>query len=164
MIETHTQAEQAVGVTPRIYRPSRFRRALSLVVAALLAAPMSLLVEYLATGGADRDFGTAALLVVMCPLLLLVSVYLVVWVLRTRVTLWPDRIESRTMTSTRTLPLDEIFGRRSIQPEDMAPQLVLVPRGDQREYFVIGNMCKFDRAFQDWLASIPDLDAEERRW
>lgn len=163
MIETPTRAGQAVGVFPRVYRPSRFRRAFSLVVAALLAAPTSLLISYFATGEAERDFGTAALLVCMCPLLLLVSAYLVVWVLRTRVTLWPDRIESRNMTSTRTLPLDEIFGRRSIQLEDMAPQLVLVPRGDQREQFAIGNLCKFDRAFQDWLASIPDLDAEERR-
>jgi hypothetical protein len=158
MLSTH----QAVAF-PHIYRPAGGWRALLLVLSMLLGGPAALGVWYFGTGHETRGAHDAAVLVIGCLAFFLLSAYLVAWIFLARVTLWPDRIESRGLFTTHTLARDEVLGRRLLKPRDGPPYIVLVPRHHGRKQIKVGTIFNFDAEFHEWIASLPDLDARDRQ-
>ncbi len=160
MSETGVQSTGDEVVFPRVYRPSAVRRAVAWAVSVLLIAQTPLSIQYFFVEP-KPDFATIGMLLCYIPAMLVVGLYILWWVLRVRVALWPDRIESREMTSSRTLMRNEIYGRRVWRAPNMPPQIALIPRCDNPNEFLINSSYKYDAVFRDWIESIPDLDAGE---
>lgn len=160
MSETGVQAKSGEVIFPRVYRPPAARRVVAWAVSVLLIAQTPLSIQYFFIDP-KPDFATIGMLLCYIPAMLVVGLYILWWVLRVRVALWPDRIESREMTSSRTLMRNEIYGRRIWRVPNMPPQIALIPRGNNPNEFLIENSYKYDAVFQDWIESIPDLDAQE---
>jgi hypothetical protein len=160
MIET-TQAEQTSGIMPRVYRPSWGWRAFLLAISLLLGGSAAVGIWYFGTGHGVRGILGTAILVCLCIAFLLLSAYLAAWTSVASVTVWPSRIESRDLFRTHMLSRQDILGRRILQQRNGPPYLVLVPRNSSLKQMRIAQLYDFDATFQDWKASLPDLDEEE---
>ena len=115
---------------------------------------------YLGTGDEVRE-GAQVMLAAICAGFLLLGIYLAAWVSRIRLTLREDAIELTGVVTTRSLRRDQIAGYRTLTPGNGPPILVLVPRDDYCGKLKIPVMFRYDRAFRDYLATLPDLDARE---
>jgi len=162
MIETsHTREQQSAGAFPRIYRPCGGWRAFYLALSLLVSLPAVAGIWYFGTGHETRSTQQLLMLVGVCVLFLLMGLYLAAWVIRAKVTFWPDRIEVRELIRTRVLSRNDILGRR-LQPSS-PPVIVLVPRDKSQKQMKLAQMYNFDAAFRTWTDSVPDLDAQEAR-
>jgi|NGEPerStandDraft_6_1074524.scaffolds.fasta_scaffold84708_1 hypothetical protein len=86
-----------------------------------------------------------------------VGILAMLYDLKYRVVLFPDRIEVQGLVFTRVLRRDEILGRRLRQHAKGPPTILLVPRGAQRPLGV-QLVLKTDSAFWEWMNTVPDLD------
>jgi hypothetical protein len=159
MIET----QQEVGVSPRVYRPSRGWRAFLLFLCAVLGIPAAVGIWYFGTGHETQGTAGAVLMVAICLAFLLLSAYLAACMIVATVKLLPDRIETRDLLTKHVLARDEIAGRRILNPNTASACLVLVPRHKGRKQLKISKMFNFDGDFNGWLSSLPDLDEQDLR-
>jgi hypothetical protein len=78
---------------PRVYRPSRGWIAFMLSLGSLLGIPSILGVWYFGSGHETKGAREMWMMVGVCLTFILLSVYLIAWILRYRVTLANDAIE-----------------------------------------------------------------------
>lgn len=88
----------------------------------------------------------------------LLGVYCLMSTFRSRLVLFPDRIEIVGLTRTTNMSREEIRGYRWARGS-----LVLVPKGAGRRPVRITWVYRMDLEFSDWLSALPDLDTEEAR-
>jgi hypothetical protein len=90
--------------------------------------------------------------------------------LKSKVVLDADRIETHGLFSTRSLKRKEIQGRRVAKTYEgwRTGDTWLIPRGEENgesaeNKITISNKLKADSVLREWIDSLPDLDAPERR-
>jgi hypothetical protein len=93
-------------------------------------------------------------------LIAIFGLYLLQAVPKYRVVLYADRIELYEFLKARSLPRTEILGRRIAQQQNSAPTTVLVSRDGKRD-IQLAPIYQMDDAFQEWIETLPDLDAQE---
>jgi hypothetical protein len=79
-----------------------------------------------------------------------------------RVTLTTDAVTVIEPFSQRQLLCAQIRGRRLLGGQQGLPTLVLVPKDDTAKRLRLSLVLKTDRAFDAWIARLPDIDQEER--
>ncbi|HEY3848957.1 MAG TPA: hypothetical protein VGL95_17775 [Acetobacteraceae bacterium] len=95
--------------------------------------------------------------------LVLGSAYVFANELSAKVILYADAIEVVRSLSRRRLRRSEIWGRRLIRGTDGVGTLVIIPnRGDLPRLKIAGAM-RSDSDLNEWIAALPDLDAEDAR-
>jgi hypothetical protein len=100
-------------------------------------------------------------LVGLCGVFGLLGVYCLISTFRSRVVLFPDRIEIEELTRTTSLDRQEIRGWRSLPTSP--PGFLLVPRDSNRRALKVAQVFPLDNEFVEWLYSLPSLDREEAR-
>jgi len=143
---------------PRVYRPFGLWRYFMLVLGLVPILGGLLGFWYFGTGHEPR---AATLMLAICTAFLLLGFYLVLYTLRTQITLRPQDIELTELTSSTNFRRDEILGYRMQQMRNGPPVLVLVPRSADRKKLKIPTMFGFDQAFHDWISALPNLDARD---
>jgi hypothetical protein len=145
---------------PRTYQSSLGYRLLLISLGALLAAGSLLGLWYFGTGQeATSPQGTLILLVV-CLAFFLLGAYLVVAMLKSKIILTADAIELHEPFVTKQLLRSQIAGWRVI-PTQYVPTLEFTPRDPHAKKLKFAFTIKSDAAFQSWLATLRNLDAEE---
>jgi hypothetical protein len=145
---------------PRTYRISAGYRGFFFVLGGIAVAVGSLGIAYFGTGHEMRSPLQAALMAAVCLLFALVGAYLIIYALRTNVTLRPDAIVVQEIFTCKTLLRADIAARRLL-PTQYVRTLVLIPRATGQKKLKFGLAVSTDAAFASWLADIPDLDAKE---
>ena len=132
-------------------------------MAGACAAGGSFGVWYFAFGPQSHVVPNAPIVAVMSFLLVIFGACVAVHALKSKVTLFADAIEVEDFLPPRRMRREEIAGRRVLQSGNAAaPQLVLLPRPlGHRQLKVPVQLIKVDSAFTAWLATVPDLDAED---
>jgi hypothetical protein len=161
MAGTQFTFQQELATLPRVYRPGGGWRILLLVISFLLGGFAAAGLWYFGTGHEVRTLSGKLFLVGLCLTFVLLSMYLITWMFLARLTLWPDRIESRDLIRTRTLYRREILGRRIVQQHNAPATLILFPRSSPAKKIKISNVFRVDALFMEWIGSLPDLDAED---
>jgi hypothetical protein len=145
---------------PRTYRISSGYGLFFFILGGLVAVPGSLGVWYFGTGHEMSSSGQAAMMAALSFLFVLLGAYLVIYTLRTNVTLRADSIVVQEVFTCKTLRRADIAGRRTL-PTQYVRTLVLIPRASDRKKLKFGLALRTDAAFAAWLADFPDLDAQE---
>jgi hypothetical protein len=115
---------------------------------------------YFGSGYETRNPGQLARMVLISFGFAALGAFLIASVLRSQVTLRADAIVVQGIFSTRTLPRDNIAGRRLL-PTQYIQTLVLVPHSQHQKKLKLALALRTDPAFVAWFTGIPDLDAEE---
>lgn len=147
---------------PRVYRLAPGWAAFLLVFGTAAIVGGGAGVWYFATGHQARSPEAAMVLAGLCVLVIAFGVYVTLETLKSRVVLYADRIEVYDWLRARALRRDQILGRRLQQAQNAPASIVLVPRGQERK-LTISNALRLDQDFRNWIESLPDLDAQERR-
>jgi hypothetical protein len=145
---------------PRTYRISAGYRAFFIILGGLAAVPGCLGVWYFGTGHEMSSSGQAAIMSIFCFLFVLLGAYLIIYALRTTVTLRADAIDVQEIFTCKTFLRADIAARR-ILPTQYVRTLVLIPRASDQKKLKFGLAVSTDAAFAAWLADFPDLDAKE---
>jgi hypothetical protein len=161
MAGTQFGVQQENAAFPRVYRPGGGWRIFLLLVSFLLGGFAAAGLWYFGTGHEVGTLASKLFLVGICLAFVLMSAYLIAWIFLTRLTLWPDRVESRDLIRTRTLYRRDILGRRIVEQHNAPSMLVLFPRSSSAKKMKISNMFRLDALFTEWIGSLPDLDAED---
>lgn len=74
------------------------------------------------------------------------------------IVLTPDRVEVRKLWKTRVLRLSDISGGRMRQV-NRYPIIYLIPKDKNQKPLKLPPIARVDKAFNDWLAAIPDVDS-----
>jgi hypothetical protein len=168
MAGTQFAVQQEITAFPRVYRPGGGWRILLLLISFFLGGFAAAGLWYFGTGHEVRTLASKLVLVGICLTFVLLSTYLMAWMFLARLTLWPDRIESRDLIRARTLYRRDILGRRIVQQHNAPSILVLLPRksfprSSPAKKMKISNVFRVDALFMEWIGSLPDLDAEDVR-
>src|SRR5271168_59926 len=115
-----------VRALPRVYRPSRGWIAFMLSLGTLLGMPSILGVWYFGTGHETKGARDTWMMVSICLAFVLLSTYLIAWILRYRVTLASDAIEYSELVGHTRFSRSQFAGWR-IQPSTPS-LLVLTPK------------------------------------
>lgn len=115
---------------------------------------------YFGTGHEIQNSREQATFVVLSFLFFLLGSYLLTFVVTSKVILRSDSIELKDILTSRALQRTDIAGRRMV-PTRYNSTLVLVPHLTDQKKLRIPLYVEIDPAFQDWLNTIPDLDAED---
>jgi hypothetical protein len=145
---------------PRTYRISAGYRTFFFILGGLAVVPGCLGVWYFGTGHEMSSSGQAAIMAGLCFLFVLLGAYLIIYALRTTVTLRADAIVVQGIFTSRTLLRADIASRR-VLPTQYFSTLVLIPRARDQKKLKVGLALRTDAAFTAWLADFPDLDAKE---
>lgn len=108
----------------------------------------------------SKTYSSAITLLVLCVTSVVFGAYCILSAVRSCVVLSADRIEDRGVLWTRELARHQILGRRFQQGRNAPGSLVLIPRDDGRK-IKIPQVLKTDAAFEQWIESLPDLDAQD---
>lgn len=108
----------------------------------------------------SRTSSRAISLLAFAIAIILFGAYCVLSALKSCVVLFADRIEDHGVFVTKELSRDQILGRRFQKTRNSPGVLVLEPR-EGASKLKIGLIFKADQAFQEWMQSLPDLDAQE---
>jgi hypothetical protein len=110
-----------------------------------------------------HGWGVATFFAGVCVLFVLLGAYLVIDTLKSKVIVSADAIEIHDLRPPRRLRRDEIAGRRIVRTQNAPPALVLLPNRQDRKKLTLPQIIETDGAFDAWLGTIPDLDAEDLR-
>jgi hypothetical protein len=153
-------AGEAAGDFPRAYGAGLWARALCILVGVPLLAGGALLALTLLRG---HQLAAPWLSLVVFGVALL-GLYVIVGAWRYRLTLTADAIEVRGALRTRRMARADIAGRRLLTVQYGQKLLVLCPRAPgAKELKISRTGLRTDAAFDSWIASLPDLDADEAR-
>jgi len=89
------------------------------------------------------------------------GVYCLLSTFRSRVVLFPDRIEVEELTRTAVLSREEVRGWRSLTAWPTV--FVLVPSDASRRPVKMAQVFRLDPEFAQWLYTLPCLDGEDAR-
>ncbi len=145
---------------PRSYRMSAGWTVFMLLFGVAAVAGGAYGAWYFFQPGSARDPLSGLVLAGVCALFLVFGLYVILWVLKGRVVLYPDRIEVYEALTRRTLSRDQILGRRSQQGRKSPGTIILVPREGLRN-IKLALVYKMDEPFRRWIFSLPDLDAQD---
>jgi hypothetical protein len=170
----HTVIQDAPSVTTQSFDPSQYPRTYRVstrnriflvfvaVVNCVLGIVFGLLgMNYLGAGEEANGPWERVPFGILGASLLLLGLYIVALTLKTKVILYPDRIEHYALRTVRSLRREEIKGWRVVWWKYHST-LVLVPRKRELKRLHIILMLKKDEAFDAWMASLPNVDEVER--
>lgn len=95
--------------------------------------------------------------VVLVTFFVFMGLYGILTAVRSRIVLYPDRMEVREFWRKRVLMRDQFSGWRVHTPTLIA----FIPHQAGQREVRISQIYKFDDLFQDWLAALPNLDLQE---
>lgn len=147
-----------VHALPRVYRPSRGWIAFMLALGTLVGIPSILGVWYFGTGHETKGAREVWMMVGICLAFVLLSAYLIAWILRYRVTLTNDAVEYSELLGHTRFSRSQFVGWR-IQPSTPS-LLVLTPKEKGLKAAKIAMVFQLDESFCDWLDTLTDLDEE----
>jgi hypothetical protein len=147
-----------VHASSRVYRPARGWITFILSLGTLLGMPSILGVWYFGTGHETKGARDTWMMVGICLAFVLLSAYLVAWILRYRVTLTADAIEYSEVLGQKRFSRSQFSGWR-IQPSTPS-LLVLTPKETSLKAAKIAMVFALDETFCDWLDTLTDLDEE----
>jgi hypothetical protein len=154
-------AGEAAGDFPRTYGAALWVQALVLPLGVLMLGLGALPVLITLRGS-----GTPLPLWVSFVLagVALFGLYLIGGALRYRIVLTTGAIEERGLLRVRRMARADIAGRRLLTVQYGQKLIVLCPRAPGAKQLKIARTgLRTDAAFDAWIASLPDLDAEEAR-
>lgn len=137
---------------PRTHRVSRFWKGFFLVAAAFLMV--------VAFFSGREAAASEAWLAVLAALFGGLGVYCLLLALRSRVTLYPDRMEITEAWRPRVFDRSQFSGWR-VNSATTPSILVLERSRIGRRPITLANIYNFDEAFFDWLDDVPNLDDQE---
>jgi len=140
---------------PRTYRGSTVNRIFGFIATAILAAFVA--VPLLA--GVKAHLSPGFLLLLAMPLSM--ALYVLAATLRSRLVLTADAIEVYGAFAMQRLARGEIEGRRTIQVKN-GTVTELIPSDLGEKSLRIPAQIVTDPVLKAWLASLPDLDAQDR--
>lgn len=155
-----SDASTISGSYPRIYRASGGWRVGLIACGLLLSIGGVAGAWYLATEPL-RNPQARFWLVGLCAMFGLLGAYCLLSTLRSRVLLYPDRIEAVELTRTTVMARQEIRGWRSIPTSP--PGFMLVPRDPSRKALKVAQVFRLDAEFIEWLYTLPSLNREDAR-
>jgi hypothetical protein len=148
------------GNYPRVYRASGWWL-VGLIVCGLLFSIGGMVGAWFLATKPLQILQARIWLVGLCCAFGLLGVYCLLWTLRSRVVLFPDRIEVKELTRTTSLSRQEIRGRRSLPSSP--PVFLLVPRDSGRVALKVTQVFPLDDELAEWLYTFPSLDREDAR-
>lgn len=89
------------------------------------------------------------------------GIYLLLLVARFKIVLEADSIEVQTALFRRVLLRSNISGWRLVQASNSPATIWLVPRAGSGKTLQLALMFRRDAAFESWLDTLPNLDAQE---
>lgn len=145
---------------PRVYRLRAGWRNTFAVVGAILAVG-GFIGAFFARQMSEFPAGQVVTAVIFLGFAVM-GICTVLGVLRTRVVLHADTIELQGTFSKRSLWRPDIAGRRLMSMQHGAPVIRLQPRSESlSRIMVMPQYLQTDAVFEEWMATIPDLDSAE---
>jgi hypothetical protein len=95
--------------------------------------------------------------VVLVALFVFMGLYGILTAVRSRIVLYPDRMEVREFWRKRVLVRDQFSGWRVLT----STLIGFIPHQAGQRTVRISQIYKFDDLFKDWLAALPNLDLQE---
>jgi len=86
------------------------------------------------------------------------SAYVLLWLFKSKIVLFPDRISIEELTSTKVFHRDELRGWRMMPTSP--PTLVLESK-ENRRAVKVGLVFPLDDEFLEWFDAVPSLDVQE---
>ena len=145
---------------PRIYLPSHGWKVASVIVGCCQIGLAAFLTFIFLTGDHRADLAIPCYLATTC---LIIGVIFIRGASKVSVTLYADAIRVHGLVFSTTLQFDEILGKRRRQGKNSTHTL-LIPKDKRRRKIIIKGSysMNFDDTYNNWLASLPDLDATEK--
>ena len=97
----------------------------------------------------------------LCLVFAVLGIYCLLSTLRSRIVLFPDRIQVEQLSRTEVLDREDLRGWRSLPTSP--PGLVLVPRDARRRPVKVAQLFRLDTEFAHWLDTLPRLDSADLR-
>jgi hypothetical protein len=154
------QPLEAPSAYPRIYRASG-GWLVALTFGGLVLAIGGIIGTWFLATEPLRNPNSRFWLIGLCLASAILGIYCLLSTFRSRVVLFPDRIEVEELTRTAVLSREEIRGWRSTPTSP--PCFVLVPRDASRQTVKVAQVFRLDPEFAQWLYTLPCLDSEDAR-
>ncbi len=145
---------------PRKYRVSARSRAVYLLLGGVVAAAGLAGMWYFATGHESKTAEEAMMLTAVCFAFVILGGVLILYMLTSKIVLYADAVEVRDFLLVRKLRREDIAGRRLIDGHYVSV-LALVPKRAEAKKLKITQIMQTDAVFDAWVATLPDLDAQE---
>ena len=146
---------------PRTYQSSLGYRLAFVFLGLILGAPSLFGIWFFATGRGETAPRASILLVALCLVFLLLGAYLILAMLKSKIILTTDAIELHDPFTTKHMLRSQIAGWR-VLPTQYISTLELLPRDPHAKKIKFALTIKLDEQFQAWLATLPNLDEQER--
>lgn len=157
---TGLASDQLPGTYPRIYRTSgAWLIGLTLFGVLLSAGGIAGAWEFARQRA--RTAQSPLWLIVLFTAIAVFGIYCLLSIFRSRIALYPDRIEVVELTRTIVLGREEIRGWRTLPTSP--PVIVLEPKDADRRKVKMTMMFREDAEFSEWVYSLPSLDHDEVR-
>jgi hypothetical protein len=112
---------------------------------------------------ADDELGNRVAAMALGGFFALLGAPVLASVVRSRVTLYDDAIESRGIFVVRRMARADIAGRRRLPQQYGPPVIQLIAQHSGQRSLKLTQYLETDAAFDSWMAGIPDRDADEAR-
>lgn len=145
---------------PRTYQSSLGWRLFLISLGGLVAAASLFGLGYFGTGHESVNPQGVLIMVIICLAFFLLGAYLVVAILKSKIILTADAIELHEPFATKHLLRSHIAGWRVI-PTQYISTLEFTPRDPHSKKLKFALTIKRDAAFDSWLSTLPNLDAQE---
>lgn len=146
---------------PRVYRASGGWLVLLTTCGLGFAIAGSVGAWWFSVGDPHSNSHSAFWLVGLCITFAAFGIYCLLSTYRSRVVLFPDRIEVEELTRTDVLSREQIRGWRSLPTSP--PGFVFVPREPTRRALKVAQVFRLDSEFAEWAYTLPCLDATDRK-
>ena len=144
-----------------IYRASLGWKLFAILGGGLAVVGGALGMWYFGTGHEMKSAREMFIFVLLCLSFVLLGSYLVVSLLTFRIVLRSDSFAMTSFLSAKSIGRGDIAGFR-LFPTKNVSTLLLVPKSPTGKKLKIPLFVSLDKAFYDWLETIPNLDAEDR--
>lgn len=155
------QSQIDASLLPRTYGTSIGNRIFLTLVACANAGGGLLGMIYFGMGHEMKSPGERLSFVLLSFLFVALGSYVLIYTFKSKIILYPDRIEWHGVKSVRSLRRDDIAGWRII-PTQYVSTLEVRPRSPGVKKLKTSLMLKKDEIFEAWFAGLPNLDALER--
>jgi TPR repeat protein len=147
---------------PRVYRVTRGWQVFTFAMCGLLGIPALTGIGYFAITQDVSSLGLRLLMMTFCGGFVILTSYTTFDILASRLTLGADTIEFSHLFVRRSLRRAMIAGRRRRASRNAPATLILLPVDPAAKPLKIPQTLRRDAVLDQWLASLPDLDAVDR--
>jgi hypothetical protein len=148
------------SVYPRVYRASG-GWLISLTLCGILLSIGGIAGTWFFSTQSVRNSHSRFWLIGLCLGFAALGIYCLLSTFRSRVVLFPDRIEVEELTRTKVISREEIRGWRSLPTSP--PGFVLLPKDASRSPIRVAQVFRVDPEFMQWLYALPSLDGQDIR-